>query len=248
MKRKVAIFTLVDRYNKMLDIWIDYYSSLFGKESICILFDPINKFDLEHYLYKKGLIDYVTIIPFGEGNNSKYERNPQKFNDIQKIILSYNDVVIYTDLDEIIFHPNLKQIIDTFQEPYITTIGFDLIHDYRKEKDLDFESKIIGNQRNYGVLDHWYDKPLILREYLDWDSGKHNKHTPKLNAHEVYLVHLNRMDFKTLLNLNIENKNNFTTLATHNSIDLEEGLKQFYEEFYFPNLVELPSIVKQLHI
>lgn len=237
--KNIKIFTYADRYNFFLDIWLKHYTQFTQLSNITILYIDKSRFNLEKYLENKGL---------GEINVERVNQvDVWVFNLKQKELLKNADVVIYADIDEIIFHENLFEITNTFSTPHITTDGFEIIHDFRIEKDFDVNEKIL-KQRSFGIHSNkYYDKPLIIKEYVNWGTaGKHSGYTPKYKIDGLYLIHLNRFDFNTLLNLNNENKiidNN--PRYWHHLICDETELKKYYEKYFFKNLVEIPNIIKE---
>jgi hypothetical protein len=258
MKRKKVIFTLVDRDSPFLRIWVKYYSELLGQENIVIVYENVTGFDIYEWLENNGF-NNITVIE-NSHKNGKYTRGNHLFNDIQQQLFETNDVVVYADIDEIIFHPDLSNILETFETPYLTTTGFEIIHNcnfntYREGESFMFEPKkrteqhIVINaplfdQRKYGMFSHFYDKPLILREPLHWDSGgKHNKGTTALKIDNLLLVHLNKMDFDLLNNLNKQNKKLFEDVLPHNALE-DEDLLMHFKTHFLPNLIAIPDVIK----
>lgn len=236
---KVKIFTQVNRCNFFLDIWLNYYSKLVKQEDIHIYYEDMFRQNIKAYLwnrnYGKVKVTYVdTILSVGY------------FNQVQKELLQESDILLYADPDEIIFSKDLKNILNTFSEPYLTTTGFEVIHDYRIEPAFVFGKKLM-KQRNYGVYAIEYNKPLILRQPLSWTcTGKHSKDIKMNKVDGLYLIHLCRFDFNSLLALNKQNKQNYSGnwRAWHHLVSDEQRLRNYYEKYFLQKLISIPKEIK----
>jgi hypothetical protein len=234
--RKVAIFTFIDRENEFLNKWIQYYRSVLPNAELIVLTD--NKDIVSNLKTLKS----ISVSDASDLKQNKYVRDKDVFNKFQQLLLEDFDVVIYTDVDELIFHPELESLIDTFDQDYLTTIGFEII-DFEGTK-IDWNKPIL-EQRKVGVYSDWYDKPLIVRKPLLWEDGKHNKTTPKNFVDDLYLVHLNKVDIGFLSDLNAQNKQMYSNVLNHNSLTGNE-LKKHIKEYFFPYLVRIPIAIKNI--
>ena len=236
---KVKIFTQVNRCNFFLDIWLNYYSKIIKQEDIHIYYEDMFGQNIKVYLWNRGCakvnVTYVNTIL-----DLKY------FNQVQKELLQESDVLLYADPDEIIFSKDLKKVLNTFSDSYLTTTGFEVIHDYRIEPAFVFGKKLML-QRNYGVHSIEYNKPLILRQPLSWTCiGKHSKDIKMNKVDGLYLIHLCRFDFNSLLALNKQNKQNYSGnwKAWHHLVSDEQKLKEYYKKYFLQKLIPIPEIIK----
>lgn len=239
MNRKVTVFTYIDRNSFFLDKWLEYYSSIFTQDELLILYKPMTDFDLYSYLDEKGLSE-INVVEI-DGNKQSFTQEKDLFNNFQKELLKSNDVVLYSDIDEIIFHPKLRDVINTFTFDYLTCTGFEIIQ-HKKEFGL-YTDQPIMKQRSHGMFSDWYNKPLIVQKPLEWTLGKHNFDTTKLFWKDLFLIHLNKVDFSILNELNIQNNELYKDVNKHNSL-IDIDLLDHFETNLDPNLVKLPIIVK----
>ena len=237
---KVKIFTQVNRCNFFLDIWLNYYSKVVKQEDIHIYYEDMFRQNIKVYLWNRGYakvnVTYVNTIL-----DLKY------FNQVQKELLQESDVLLYADPDEIIFSKDLKKVLNTFSDSYLTTTGFEIIHNIQTEAAFDVNKKMM-EQRSFGLYMIEYNKPLILKEPLSWTlTGKHSYKIPMNLVDGLYLIHLCRFDFYTLLKLNIQNKSRYTknqNACWHHLITDEQNLKDYYNQYYQPKLIEIPEEIK----
>lgn len=238
--RKIKIFTQANRCNLFLTLWLKYYSSFIQQENIHIYYE--NKFnqDIEKYLinrkYNKVKVYHVdTIISLNY------------FNVVQEDLLKECDVLLYADPDEIIFSVDLVNILNTFTDSYLTTTGFEIVHNIGFEERYNPNKKITA-QRNYGIYSDSYDKPLVLRKPLKWTcTGKHSKNVKMNKVDGLFLIHLCRFDFPTLLGLNRQNKMMYKenqSKCWHHLIVHERQLQEYYEKYFLHSLVEIPQEIK----
>lgn len=243
--RKIKIFTNFHKYNLFLDVWLDYYTKIVDQDDITILHLKITDFDLVGYLKEEG---YSGISVEDREIGCKLHKK-------QWELFDNCDVVVYSDLDEIIYHRDLLNILNDFESPYLTTTGFEIIHNFGEELPIDMSKKIM-DQRSWGIFSQYYNKSLILKDRFEWGRGNHtlydkDTHKPMVNevADGLYLVHLNRFDFSSLLNLNRENtKFGIYSKYWHQVITDEEKLKKYFVDNFFPKLVRIPDDIKLLNI
>lgn len=238
---KIKIFTQANRCNIFLWFWLIYYSRIVNQSDMYIYYE--NKFgqDIKKYLairnFEKVNVVFVeTIISL------------DYFNQVQKSLLKESDVLLYADPDEFIFSTNLISVLQNLSSPYLTTTGFEIIHNINEELPFD-ASRPVMKQRSYGVFSEPYNKPLILKEPLNWTcTGKHSKDI-KMNLVEgLYLIHLCRFDFTILLKLNRQNKQTYTknqNKCWHHLITDEQELKDYYAKYFLSELIQIPQEIKQ---
>lgn len=237
MDRSISIFTYIDRYNIFLDIWLNYYTTFISNKHITILFRNSTNFNLRAYLDTNGFTEVSIIeIPISH----KQYVSASIFIDIQEKLLKSYNIVMFSDIDEIIYHKNLIDVINTFETPYVTTIGFEIIHNYISEATLDPDLELIS-QRKFGMFSSWYDKPLILKERVTWQDGKHSNGINDYKIPGLYLIHLNKLDFNMLYKNNNQTATLYTDGYAHNRINTLNGLKQYFDIHLMPNLINIPT-------
>lgn len=170
-----AIITLIYDGEELFKIWYQYYTKFFSEEDIYVL-----SFQASPHIFE-GLKCNIINIPhsiFSAGHGpatfSDAQRGVNKANELQrKLFRDGYQCVIYADLDEIIFYPEgIDTLINKQPAKFITTTGYEIVQNRKKEKPLDF-SKPILDQRSYWFRWDAYDKPLIMWDQVDWIPGFH---------------------------------------------------------------------------
>lgn len=237
MKRHIKVFTYIDRYNIFLDIWMNYYTSFITPTDIVIMYRNSSGFNLQQYLDVRGWSG-VEVIEVPTSSNQMVNAN--LFSEVQINLLRNSDVVLYSDIDEIIFHKDLLKLLDTFTAPYLTTIGFEIVQNLIKEDVLDTSTNIL-KQRKYGKFSKWYDKSVVLREAVHWEDGKHSNNTAKNTLEGLYLVHLNKVDIDLLQETNTQTSYYYSTGVFHNLIKDKSDIIMKYELDRYDQLVPIPE-------
>jgi hypothetical protein len=215
MVRKIKILIQLDRVNWFSDTFIKYYLNFFDKKEFFFLIETrfLKQIDLINYLKSKNFSeDEINIIPLDNTPLDIIERRDyvtNLINNLQKELLKDGGVLMNPDVDELIYHPDLRNLLETFDPPYLLPSPIDVIHNLSKEGDFNFE-KPIFDQRNFYLnhkspLSAWYYKPLIIKEEVKWEVGRHTSDrnvTPGL-----YLIHIGKIDYNFIEELNKENLN-----------------------------------------
>lgn len=258
--RTTTISTFVNRYNFFLDKWLEWHTKFFAPEDIYIIYEKNDyfKFDLQGYLISKGLhkVHIVSIDYFGykDNINERIDNIAVFLTEFQANLLKKYDVVCCIDVDEFLFHPNLKNVLQNFKEDYLTPFGIEVVQNLIFEKELDLNKTIIS-QRNYCSLNNpiskgTYSKPVIVRKELVWGAGKHHQNlNDAIMKEDLYLIHLNKVDFNQLIEINKENIKSGGH-SEHDVLDTMEKLiqrlnKHSYYIDYTPHLVPLPEVIKE---
>lgn len=237
MKRHIKAFTYVDRYNIFLDIWMNYYTSFILPKDILIMYRNSSGFDLQKYLAVRGWKSVEVVeVP----TSSDQMVSAALFIETQKYLLDNSDIVLYSDIDEIIFHKDLIGILNTFTDPFLTTTGFEIVQNIDKEDALSTYDEIVG-QRRYGKFSEWYDKSVVLRSAVYWEDGKHSKNSTKNALDGLYLVHLNKIDINILQQTNKQTAQYYTTGVPHNRVSDIQELIQHYELDRLEQLQQIPE-------
>jgi hypothetical protein len=259
--RTTAIFTFVNRHNFFLDKWLEWHTKFFAPEDIYIVFEKNDyfKFDLQSYLISNGLhkVKVISVDYFNYDNNINDRINNIALflSKTQSELLKKYNVVCCTDIDEFLFHPDLKNILQTFDEDYLTPHGVEIVQNLDFEKDLDL-SKIIMSQRSYcaNLENHFargnYSKPIIIKKELVWGAGKHHKNLEDAIMKEnLYLIHINKIDFNQLIKMNNENVKSGGHSEHDNMGSMETLMKRLNQYSYYinytPHLVKIPEVIKE---
>jgi len=245
--RKFKIFTIIDRLNWFSDIWIEYHLRYFKKSEIAFLNDKkfLNDDSLKRYLIENFSFneDEIHIIHSEDQPTSLRERHvyiTHFINMTQSNLLLENDVVIYLDIDELIYHPDLVNLLNTFDSDYLVTNPMDILHNINIEYDFDF-SKPINSQRNYinsGIISGWYKKNIIVRNKTYWQDGRHTNEMPTIS--DLYLIHLGKIDLKFTNLLNKQNREMRGWEESQNAF-IDNELEDWFRNF---TISEIPEYIK----
>tara|TARA_R110000803_G_scaffold7362_1_gene23674 strand:+ start:4340 stop:5098 length:759 start_codon:yes stop_codon:yes gene_type:complete len=201
--KKIKVFTYIDRFTgPFLDVWVNYYSKI-KNSSLSVLcrneVDPVyvNKYENVEFIYVGGY--------FTNHSRNEYTAPLNLFIDYQNTFLSKSDVVIYSDLDEIIIHPNIDDVVQSNFDGCLVTTGVEIVHHVSVESRLNFNEPI-NRQRSNIIYTEWYDKPLIVNRPIGWGCpGKHNYEVHPKTIDELYLVHLGKICFDHIKDFTNEN-------------------------------------------
>lgn len=238
---KFKLITSIDRINYLSDNFIKYYKNFFNDEEFYFLVNSFNIVKLRPYLKSHGFIDSqiqeYNSRRFGWGDiiNLQNATKTKWLND--------GYIVVYADIDERIYHPQLKNYIKENLKNWIIPTGISLMqHD--SEPPLD-ETKLMLEQRSYGKLDiYWFSKTCILKEDFKWLPGRHTKPKPNLEDSNIYLVDTGKMCKDFMLKNNAESKKIYDDLFWRYSTNDKKQFKAVYEEHTGP-LLPLPKIIKE---
>jgi hypothetical protein len=239
-KKDKAIFTIVNNEKIFLPIWIEHYKNFFDSKDIFV-FDHLTQDGSTNDLDVKVVkLNYNKIF-----NHSWLRKMVEK---IQKTLLDHYKVVIFTEVDELLYDINmsLDKKIELFiesKDEYLTCTTFELFQQIEIEKNFE-PSKHFILQRNYWFRDPGYDKTLITKIPLKYNFGFHTLLYQENNFSEgLYMLHIRRLD----LNLRLL-KHNFRfehcsfdekdSHGYHNKLDEYEKIKKWfvYDHIVKPDL------------
>jgi hypothetical protein len=188
---KIAVITMVFNERVFLPIWVNHYGPKLGYENLFVIDD--------------GSDDGSTSEDSRIINLIKKNRTPLDEEDRAKLLscfhselLDYYDLVIYTDVDEIIVVDpilglSLNEYLSADNYEYKNVIGLNVIHRIEKEAQIDFD-KPLFEQRKFIRFNLGYCKPLISKIPINWAAGFHwSQHKPQYDIN-LFLFHLRAMD------------------------------------------------------
>jgi hypothetical protein len=181
---KVAVITMVHNEAFFLPLWYRYYGSQLGHDNL--------------YVIDHGSTDGSVSETFG--NRIRIARD--KFDDVSRAVmvsdlhralLRFYDTVIYTDVDEFIVpRPGLYGGITDYAErnPGVSRcVGINVVPQSTEEPPLDLFYPVL-QQRPYGFASHWYFKPLLSSEPINWEPGFHYCKEPARFDADLWLFHM----------------------------------------------------------
>lgn len=258
LKRKRAIFVMVQNEPIFLPIWLKYYSKYFSGDDIYIFNHRTTDKSLETSKKKFSFNEIYLDYPYS------FDHRWFKFviNTVQRHLLKFYEFVVFTDIDEIILPTSpgfgdLDDYIDGIKTDYVRCKGFDLIHLKDKEPVFDPAKPVLA-QRKFWYPTRWYDKTLISRVPLTWKMGNHQVTKRESNQDTtLLLIHLHKLDFDMCWNKNLEkaklNWNKYDVekgQGFQNRISQMEDFKKYYYHWPFQKLPieEIPESLRNTAI
>jgi hypothetical protein len=202
---KSALFTILRDEPIFLEIFLDYYSKYFDSNDIYILHHESGN-DFDSWIYKKYENESnIETISYEETFDHEWLRS--KVKDKQKELLKNYDIVVFAEIDEIIWHPlGLDRFIKNLKGDVATCRGLEIVHHFNREPALDLSSRPLLQQRNWCYYAQLYNKTLISKIPLDWIWGFHTcpqQVTPNIDLH---LIHLHKLDFDICWRRNLSHR------------------------------------------
>ena len=250
-KRRKAVFTMVHNEKRMLPIWLNYYSKHFGPDDIYVLDHDSDDGSTAGSGFKR--------IPVSSDEFDNVWQLRQVEQQQRKLLETY-DTVLFTDVDEIVVpHPSLGDLTDymnTFEEPFVTCMGYEIIHLPDREDPFDFDRKVL-DQRHYWFENPAYSKAVLVTEPASWEPGFHRRADGHFNVDpDLYMVHLHRLDYDLCLERHVNWSSRRWSKrrleegwGSHNGITETEEFRQWYFESSgfktYPALIhEIPDVWK----
>lgn len=237
------LVTAVDRINYFLDNYISYYKRFFIPDEFYFLVHYKNYDEITQYLLNRGFSHFekYTEISFGEGHNVVNQ------NRLQKKFIDEGYTVIYADVDERIFHPNLREYITNSTNDIIIPTGM-MIVQRPSDPPLDKTKNVLEQERGCRTDIRWYSKVCILKKPFEWHHGRHNKPDRHIIDSDIYLIDLGRVCVDFAIENNIKSKNIYHKVLWRYA----EMKKQLIEqEFFNPvrhDLKEIPTHIKSSNL
>lgn len=244
MKRKCAVLTMARNENVFLPIWLNYYSKFFPIQDIYVLDHLTDDGSTENINCNVVKLDYELAW-------DAFWRVSVIQSKVSELLNTY-ECVIFTDTDEIIFSEKnpLNKIIDDFilsDKNYITCKGYEVMQNESEEQPFNNHLPIF-KQRSYWFQYEHYNKTLITKTPQYWSLGFHSIGNPPDFYFDVYLIHLHRFDWQSMLKRHIE-AYNWKQKERDSGIDFQYFLneeKQIKEYFntYVSKLELIPTEIK----
>lgn len=238
-QNRFKLITYIDRVNYFSEAYIKYYKQIFNPIEFIFLVHWDNEKELTEYLKDHGFGD-DSIVPnsvrrmkfgFGEQVN--------KQNNIKKVFLSEGFVVVYADMDELIYHADFKHFILNSKEQKFCAKGYRIIQ-APSDSYLDL-SKPIFSQRQMAIYD--YSKVCVLKTNFTWTPGRHNIDGVPIQDN-LFLFDIGRVCKQLTLENNKRNVEIYKAYTPRYGILTMEGLDKEYEQLT-RRLVRLPASVAE---
>jgi hypothetical protein len=189
-----AIITMVHNESVFLPIWLGYYSRFFTPQDIYVLDNESTDGSTQR--------DGFVRIPVAH-DSVDHTWMVRTIEELQHELLDRYDVVVVTDVDEIIAPvPELGTLgayLDRFDEDWVNCLGYELLHVKDREPPLRLDKPIL-DQRRYWFINDAYDKAALATVPLTWRPGFHGRADFHFNPDpDLRLIHLHRMDYEICL-------------------------------------------------
>lgn len=260
--REIKLITNCERPpNYLMDYCLNNWLDLgFKPENLIFLVNNISHFDMveslkEHYnidavrvesaddIYRKDqCVVWDDLVEYDYG--AYHDREYSIINNVQHILLDKGvDVVIFLDRDETLYHPNLMELLQTFEEPIIRPRGIEVIQT-GDEAPLDV-TKPIYEQRKYVRYYPSKSKACITRIPVEWMIGRHgtlcgrwphvdDQHFEsggdRTEYPDLILYHIDKVDMNLIYKLRMESQQIFKSNDRHTGVIDEQQFTDWFTE------------------
>jgi hypothetical protein len=175
-------------------IWQRYYSRFFSPEDIYVIDHETTDGSLDG----EGFVR----IPVNNPHDDRTWRT-RLVERHQRQLLETYDVVVTTDIDEIVApDPSLGTLgsyLEAFDREFVNCVGYEVLHMRDTEPPLDPTRPILA-QRGWWYANPGYNKPIVATEPVRWVPGFHHREDGRIEPDpRLRLVHLHRADFELAL-------------------------------------------------
>lgn len=241
MKKRAAVFTKVKNGHQMIQIWYRYYSQFFADEDIYLLDIGGTDGSIADFgcnIIKADTLDY---------SKKKYlSKSRALSNNFKTELLKKYQYIIYSDYDEIIYHPEgLDTYLASLSTDSISCSGYE-IYQTPEETTLDFQRPVLSQRSSWFKWD-LYNKPLITKIDFEWGTGFHSivdRPSPPVDPN-LLLIHLHKIDKQRAIELNIGNavrnlisKNQYISMKNLSSEELSKKIELFNTSAFIPDKIE----------
>jgi len=199
---RIAAITMVFNEPVFLPIWLNHYGIEFGHDNLFVVdhgstdgsIDPARVLNLIRQ--PRGVLDEDKRAAFISALHGK--------------LLSHYDVVIYTDVDELLVidpatEQHLADYLGRMRWDQVSPIGMNVLHRVGQEHPLDLNRPLF-HQRRFLQCDPKYFKPIIARVPMRWHAGFHRSQLEPSYDPNLFLFHLRAMDIG-IASARVENLN-----------------------------------------
>lgn len=198
-KKPFAVFTICKDEKTFLPLWVKYYSRFLRMENLYVIDHLSQDGSTDNLPCNTILWDYELAFD--------HQKVVDKVREVQQQLLELYEIVLFTEIDEIVFHKDglfhYATTVALRDRDFVRCNGYDIIH-MVDEADFD-PSRPILDQRRYWFRNHTFQaKPLLSRISLDWTYGFHSCHQGGEIDPNLYMIHLNRFDYKMAYERNLD--------------------------------------------
>jgi hypothetical protein len=234
--RSRAIITMVHNEPVFLPVWLRYYSRFFAPPDIYVFDNETSDGSTDRDGFVRIPVEHPTV---------DHTWMVRTIEGLQQELLDRYDVVVVTDVDEIIapvpVRGTLGEYLDRFDEDWVNCLGYELLHLRDREPALRLDRPIL-DQRRYWFFNGGYDKAAVTMAPTRWRPGLHGREDYQFNPDpDLRLIHLHRMDYELCRQRHqVRGRKPWAELddregwAVHNRITEDEAFERwFYEQSGF---------------
>lgn len=205
-KEQFCAITHVRKETSFLDMWLDYYGNICGRENLYVVIDGD---DWEPESDLTGVnVELVTDAPRRRLRNDRWAA--AYVSNLSNRLRRYHyNYVLRSDVDEFLcVDPNSgktwdQAITEVDEEGYTYAVGLDVLHNPDLEGPLVKGVKIL-EQRRFAILDNTYTKPSLICRHCFWSGGFHRLNNRKVRISEnFFLFHLALADVDLIKSRNL---------------------------------------------
>jgi hypothetical protein len=187
---RIAVMTMVFNEAVFLPIWLAHYGPRLGFQNLFVIDDGSND----------GSTLDARIVNLIRKKRSAFDEDDRAklMSCFHEELLHVFDVVIYTDVDElIVVNPTLElslsEYLSSTEFDYKNVIGLNVLHHMRREAEIELD-KPLFRQRKYVQFNVAYCKPLVSKIPINWVAGFHRSdYKPRVDTN-LFLFHIRAMD------------------------------------------------------
>jgi hypothetical protein len=259
LKRKAAVFTIVQDEPFFLPKWLEHYAAQFPGRDIYIL------------SHGDGPIcaSEAVVVPVHRTASFDHNWLRDTVQTFQRFLLQSYECVLFVEVDEFVFSNDGKPVMD-FIDVFLRSdchavrcLGFQLVHMRDREPAFKESLPILG-QRGYWSPSDEYSKVLLSKRPLNWICGFHDiVADPTIDVCfganvPLTLLHMHRVDFELCRQRHLRNAQRKWSSAdfeggvgVQNRLVAEEELQRW---FYEPQanaqerltIVPIPEAIKDM--
>ena len=188
---KVLAITMAYNEGLTMKRWLAHYGRELGEDGLLVL-DHGSDDGSTNHIGRAGRLP-IPRVQFDDGERTRF------VTDLQRALLTYYDVIIYTDCDELLvadpqFYSGLRDYLERMPEDCIRPVGMDIFQARDREAALD-EGRLISEQRKYAWFKSSLCKPLITKAPIRWLPGFHSCDREAPIDTKLFLFHTKNADF-----------------------------------------------------
>ncbi len=238
------LVTYIDRVNYISDTFLSYYKKIFSPEEFIFIVKEVNYPNIREYLDANGLCNsQIQVIK--KFDNFGFGDSVHNQNALVKSLVENGFTVVYADIDELIYHPNLKEYIENKPDKLIAAKGM-LIFQHPSEPYLDPTKKVF-EQRSYCKFnDHYFSKVCILKEPFEWKPGRHNRPKNQIIDNNIYLIDIGKICKNLIIQNNEINKQMYKQVNWRYSTNNIDKILGEWDGLLGPGFAPIPQELKDL--